>query len=77
MEKGENPDTNDLKIEIKLHIRGAVSNYKNNEYDDYYPINGSDMMFGAQSIDVGDGLHLYSEKKVSTVSTLSQSAHDK
>lgn len=62
MEQGENPEIDDLKKRIMLHIRGAVSNYDNNEYEVYYPVDGSDMMFGAQSIDVNDGLQFMLRK---------------
>ena len=62
MKKGKKTDINDLKNKIKLHIRGAVSNYDNNEYEVYYPIDGEDMMFGAQSIDINDGLQFILRK---------------
>lgn len=38
-----------------MHILAAVANNDGYEYDGYYPIDGRDMMFGEQSIDVKDG----------------------
>lgn len=53
--EGNIPDINELKEKLKLHIQGAVANNDGYEYDGYYPIQGQDMMFGAQSIDVKNG----------------------
>ncbi len=48
-------DLHELKEKLKLHISGAVANHEGYEYEGYYPLEGNDMMFGAQSIDVDDG----------------------
>ncbi len=53
---GEPITIENLKQKLALHIRGAVANYDGNEYESYYPTTGQDMMFGAQSIDVEDGV---------------------
>lgn len=52
---GNIPNINELKESLKLHIRGAVANNDGYEYEGYYPLEGNDMMFGAQSIDAQDG----------------------
>lgn len=59
---GDIPEINDLKSRLRLHIRGAVANHDGNEYDGYYPVEGPDMMFGAQSIDVEDGVNFLIDK---------------
>lgn len=46
----------DLLKNLELHIRGAVANHNGYEYSGYYPLSGRDMMFGAHSIDVKDGI---------------------
>lgn len=60
--QGENPDINELKKSLKKHICGAVANNEGYEYDGYYPLNGNDMMFGAQSIDVKDAAEYLIDK---------------
>lgn len=52
---GELPSMTELKNKLKSHISGAVANHNGYEYDGYYNLQGPDMMFGAQSIDVDDG----------------------
>lgn len=59
---GDIPEINELKSNLKLHIRGAVANHDGNEYDGYYPVEGRDMMFGSQSIDVEDGVNFLIDK---------------
>ena len=54
--QGDIPDLEELKSILKMHIRGAVANNDGYEYEGYYPLEGQDMMFGAQSIDVKDGV---------------------
>ena len=44
-----------LKAKLKKHISGAVATYNNGEYSGYYPIDGNDLTFGSQAIDVKDG----------------------
>ena len=60
--QGNIPNINELKEKLKLHIRGAVANNDGYEYDGYYPAEGQDMMFGAQSIDVNDGADFILER---------------
>ena len=55
--QGEVVQLDGLKQKLMLHIRGAVANHNQDEYDGYYALVGSDMMFGAQSIDVKDGVN--------------------
>lgn len=62
IENGQKPDTSELKTRIQKHIQGAVSNYDGIEYEVYYPVTGSDMMFGVQSIDIDDGLNFILDK---------------
>jgi hypothetical protein len=52
---GEIPALGDLKAELKQHISGAVANADGYEYEGYYPITGTELVFGAQAIDVEDG----------------------
>jgi len=40
----------------------AVANNDGYEYEGYYPLEGQDMMFGAQSIDVKDGVKYVLQK---------------
>ena len=58
---GDIPDINELKSNLMFHIRGAVANHGGNEYDGYYPVDGRDMMFGTQSIDLEDGVNFLIE----------------
>ncbi len=44
-----------LKAKLKKHISGAVATYNNGEYSGYYPIDGNDLIFGSQAIDIKDG----------------------
>lgn len=53
---GNIPSLEELESALVLHIRGAVANNNGYEYEGYYPLDGRDMMFGAQSIDVYDGV---------------------
>lgn len=60
--QGDIPDLDELKSKLKMHIRGAVANNDGYEYEGYYPLEGQDMMFGAQSIDVNDGVEYVLQK---------------
>lgn len=53
--RGEAVDLPALRQKLTLHICGAVANNNGNEYSGYYPVSGTDMFFGAQSIDVVNG----------------------
>jgi hypothetical protein len=39
---------------LQKQVSGAVANSNGHEYDGYYPIDGQDLTFGAQAIDVVD-----------------------
>ena len=43
-----------LVNKLRLDVRGAVATRNGYEYREYYPVEGSDMMFGNQSIGVDD-----------------------
>ena len=60
--QGDIPDLDELKSKLKMHIRGAVANNDGYEYEGYYPLEGQDMMFGAQSIDINDGVEYVLQK---------------
>ncbi|SDX45051.1 hypothetical protein [Thiocapsa roseopersicina] len=53
--RGEAIDLPAIRQKLMLHIRGAVANNNGNEYAGYYPVSGTDMLLGAQSIDVENG----------------------
>ena len=54
---GQAPPLNILKQTLKQHISGAVANANGYEYSGYYPINDEGrLVFGAQAIDVDDGV---------------------
>jgi hypothetical protein len=53
--RGELVRLDELRTKLVMHIRGAVANHNQDEYDGYYSLTGTNMMFGAQSIDVHDG----------------------
>lgn len=59
---GELAQLSDLKESLKRHIRGAVANHNQDEYDGYYSLTGQHMMFGAQSIDIEDGANFIIRK---------------
>ena len=50
------PPIEELKRNLRDAIAGAVSNYDGNEYAGYYPINGNELTFGAQAIDLDDAV---------------------
>ncbi len=52
----EHMSINTLKEKLRGHISGAVAHMNNDEYSGFYPISGSDLKFGSQSIDVDDGV---------------------
>jgi hypothetical protein len=60
--RGDIPDLDELKSKLRMHICGAVANNDGYEYEGYYPLEGQDMMFGAQSIDVNDGVKYVLQK---------------
>ncbi len=51
---GARLDHRGLRKRVVRAVRGAVANYSGEEYAGYYPCSGSDMVFGAQSIDTKD-----------------------
>ncbi len=53
---GEHINIDVLKETLKGHISGSVAHMNNDEYSGFYPITGSDLKFGSQSIDVNDGV---------------------
>lgn len=53
-EDGDQYSYEDLLSKLFLNVRGAVANNDGDEYRGYYPIEGNDMIFGTQSIDVRD-----------------------
>ena len=57
MDQGKEVSKHELKKKLQLHIRGAVSNYEDDEYMSYWPLEENDMKFGAQSIDIKDAVN--------------------
>lgn len=53
--KGQLPLKSEVIASLKRQISGAVANADGYEYSGYYPIEGGDLRFGAQAIDVTDG----------------------
>lgn len=51
---GQIPTRSEVEAAIKRHVSGAVANVEGYEYSGYYPVDNQDLVFGAQSIDVGD-----------------------
>jgi hypothetical protein len=54
--RGEPWSSSMLRGSLFLYVRGAVANYRGDEYS--YPISGTGMEFGATSIDVADFVNL-------------------
>lgn len=53
--KGELVSYQDIRDRMSLNVRGAIANYDGYEYEGYYSaIEGNDMVFGTQSIDISD-----------------------
>jgi len=53
-EDGDEYSYEELLRKLFLHVRGAVANNDGNEYRGYYPIEGNNMIFGTQLINVKD-----------------------
>ena len=54
IEGGERIDRTELIERLRLNVRGAVATPNGDEYRKYYPVRGTNMPFGAHSIDVDD-----------------------
>ena len=54
IEQGNDYNRAELVEKLMLNVRGAVANWNGYEYQGYYDVQGNDMMFGTQSIDVDD-----------------------
>ncbi len=54
-QNGKIPSLSEVANILMRHISGAVANSSGYEYTRYYPLTGSEMVFGAQAIDVKDG----------------------
>ena len=52
VEAGVAVSREEVEAELRNCAAGAVANYNGNEYNGYYPITGTDLMFGVRSIDV-------------------------
>lgn len=65
----------ELERRLYLNVRGAVANADGNEYSGYYPIQGRDMVFGTQSIDVQNFIDLVIQtSKIKRLYSLSMSS---
>ncbi len=57
IKQGHDQNRDELVEKLKFNVRGAVANWNGYEYR-YYDVQGNDMMFGTQSIDVNDFVNL-------------------
>lgn len=59
---GEAPAKERLIQNVRDAIAGAVANYDGNEYLSNYPVRGSDLVFGAQAVDLNDAVSYLLQK---------------
>lgn len=67
VECGHTVSLSTLREQLMKDISGAVANYDGFEYGGYYPLSGTEMIFGSQAIDVREGanfiIHATSTRK--------------
>jgi hypothetical protein len=57
-EQGQPWASAELRDRLTLKVRGAVATYNGDEYNGYYPVTNTDMVFGSTSVDVDDFVSL-------------------
>lgn len=60
--RGALPRLTDVRRTLHQRISGAVANYNGDEYQGYYPISDGQLVFGAQAIDLDEGVNFLLEE---------------